>query len=300
MTRAITAAAVSRADAVRPNPSTRHRRWRAGKIWLYVAAAAIVAYCLLPFYWMAVSSLRSPGHIFDTSLIPSHPTLLNYRAVFGRQNTFGLALRNSTAIAGSVTVLALLLGISAAYALTRLRFAAKNVVLGLFLATSMFPGVAILTPLFGLFADLGWIDTYRAMVIPDISFSLPLGIWVLTSFFRAMPWELEEAAQIDGCTRRQAFMKIILPLAVPGVFTTAILIFIAAWNEFMIANSMSQTSRSQPVTVAVAQFTGISQFDQPYGTQMAAGVIVTIPLIIIVLVFQRRIVSGLTAGGVKG
>jgi multiple sugar transport system permease protein len=259
-----------------------------------------VAYCLLPFYWMVASSLRSPAHIFDTSLVPLHPTLLNYRAVFGRQNTFGLALRNSTAIAGSVTVLALLLGISAAYALTRLRFAAKNIVLGLFLATSMFPGVAILTPLFGLFADLGWIDTYRAMVIPDISFSLPLGIWVLTSFFRAMPWELEEAAQIDGCTRRQAFMKIILPLAVPGVFTTAILIFIAAWNEFMIANSMSQTSRSQPVTVAVAQFTGISQFDQPYGTQMAAGVIVTIPLIIIVLIFQRRIVSGLTAGGVKG
>jgi multiple sugar transport system permease protein len=296
----MTAASALRADTVEPDPSARRRRRRAGKIWLYVAAAAIVAYCLLPFYWMLVSSVRSPAHIFDTSLVPLHPTLLNYRAVFGRQNTFGLALRNSTAIAGSVTVLALLLGISAAYALTRLRFAAKNVVLGLFLATSMFPGVAILTPLFGLFADLGWIDTYRAMVIPDISFSLPLGIWVLTSFFRAMPWELEEAAQIDGCTRRQAFMKIILPLAVPGVFTTAILIFIAAWNEFMIANSMSQTSRSQPVTVAVAQFTGISQFDQPYGTQMAAGVIVTIPLIIIVLIFQRRIVSGLTAGGVKG
>jgi multiple sugar transport system permease protein len=197
-------------------------------------------------------------------------------------------------------VLALVFGIIAAYALTRLQFGAKNVALGFFLATSMFPGVAILTPLFGLFADLGWIDTYRAMVIPDISFSLPLGVWVLTSFFRAMPWDLDEAAQLDGCTRRQAFLRVILPLAVPGVFTTAILIFIAAWNEFMIANSMSQTPRSQPVTVAIAQFTGISQFDQPYGTQMAAGVIVTIPLIVIVLIFQRRIVSGLTAGGVKG
>jgi multiple sugar transport system permease protein len=301
MTRAMAATSMPRGEIAAADPPVhRSQKGRAGKIWLYVAAAAIVAYCLLPFYWMVVSSLRSPAHIFDTSLLPPHPTLLNYRAVFSRQNTFGLALRNSTAIAGSVTVLALLLGISAAYALTRLRFGAKNIVLGLFLATSMFPGVAILTPLFGLFADLGWIDTYRAMVIPDISFSLPLGIWVLTSFFRAMPWELEEAAQIDGCTRRQAFMKIILPLAVPGVFTTAILIFIAAWNEFMIANSMSQTSRSQPVTVAVAQFTGISQFDQPYGTQMAAGVIVTIPLIVIVLIFQRRIVSGLTAGGVKG
>ncbi len=161
------------------------------------------------------------------------------------------------------------------------------------------PRLAILTPLFQLFADWGWIDTYPAMIVPDISFSLPLGVWILTSFFRAMPWELEQAARIDGCTRGQAFRRVILPLAVPGVFTTAILVFISAWNEFMIANSMSQTPASQPVTVAVAQFSGISQYDTPYGTQMAAGVIVTIPLIVLVLIFQRRIVSGLTAGGVK-
>ena len=275
------------------------RRNRRGSLWLFLAVLMIVAYCLLPFYWMIVSSLKSPAHLFDNSLLPLHPTLVNYRAVFGRQNTFGLALRNSTVIATSVTVIALLFGTFAAYAIARLKFRAKNLVLGLFLATAMFPGVAILTPLFRVFADLGWIDTYRAMIIPDISFSLPLGIWVLTSFFRAMPWDLEEAAQIDGCTRRQAFLRVILPLAVPGVFTTAILIFIAAWNEFMIANSMSQTPRSQPVTVAIAQFTGISQFDQPYGTQMAAGVIVTLPLVLIVLIFQRRIVAGLTAGGVK-
>jgi len=286
---------VSDPRAVRP----RRRRSRTAP-WWYLAGAAIAVYCLLPFYWMIVSSLKSPRHIFDNSLLPTHPTLLNYEAVFGRQNTFGLALRNSAAIAGSVTVLALLLGIIAAYALTRLRFRGRSAVLGVFLATSMFPGVAILTPLFGLFADLGWIDTYRAMVIPDISFSLPLGIWILTSFFRAMPWELEAAARVDGATRGQAFRLVILPLAAPGVFTTAILVFISAWNEFMIANSMSQTPQSQPVTVAIAQFTGISQFDQPYGTQMAAGVIVTVPLIIIVLIFQRRIVSGLTAGGVKG
>jgi multiple sugar transport system permease protein len=163
----------------------------------------------------------------------------------------------------------------------------------------MFPGASILTPLFQLFANLGWIDTYQAMIIPDISFSLPLGIYILTSFFRAMPWELEEAARIDGCTPLQAFRRVILPLAVPGVFTTAILIFISAWNEFMIANSMSQTPASQPVTVAIAQFTGISQYSQPFGTQMAAGVVVTVPLLILVLIFQRRIVSGLTAGGVK-
>ncbi|PZQ91819.1 MAG: sugar ABC transporter permease [Leifsonia xyli] len=279
---------------------TRRRRrvnWGAGGLW--IAVVAITIFCLAPFYWMVVSSLKGPNEIFDNSLIPLEPTLINYEAVFGAQNTFVLALRNSLIIASSVTLVALLFGIFASYAIARLQFRGKNLVLGLFLATSMFPGVAILTPLFQLFADLGWIDTYQAMIIPDISFSLPLGVWILTSFFRAMPWELEAAARVDGATRGQAFRKIILPLAVPGVFTTAILVFISAWNEFMIANSMSQTPASQPVTVAIAQFTGISQYDKPYGTQMAAGVIVTIPLIILVLIFQRRIISGLTAGGVK-
>lgn len=279
-------------------PRRRRRRGLANG-WLYVALLAIVLFCLLPFYWMVVTSLKNPKEVFDNSLVPAHPTFMNYAAVFGDQNTFVLALRNSVVIAGSVMVLALVFGVFAAYALARLRFRGKNLVLGLFLATSMFPGVAILTPLFQLFANLGWIDTYQAMIIPDISFSLPLGIWILASFFRAMPWELEAAARIDGCTKAQAFRLVIMPLAMPGVFTTAILVFISAWNEFMIANSMSQTPASQPVTVAIAQFSGISQYDQPYGTQMAAGVIVTVPLIILVLIFQRRIVSGLTAGGVK-
>lgn len=268
-------------------------------IGLYLGIAAMAFFCLAPFYWMLVSSLKDPAAIFDNALVPAAPTLMNYGAVFGAQNTFVLALRNSLIIAGSVTVVALVFGVFASYAIARLEFRGKTFVLGLFLATSMFPGVAILTPLFQLFADLGWIDTFQAMIIPDISFSLPLGVWILTSFFRAMPWELEQAALVDGCTPVQAFRRIILPLAVPGVFTTAILVFISAWNEFMIANSMSQTPASQPVTVAIAQFSGISQYDTPYGTQMAAGVIVTVPLIILVLIFQRRIISGLTAGGVK-
>ncbi|UUL75625.1 carbohydrate ABC transporter permease [Pseudarthrobacter sp. Fe7] len=275
------------------------RRRCASNAWLYAAVVLVVLFCLLPFYWMLVSSLKSPGDILDNQLIPTRPTMMNYGAVFSDQNTFALALKNSLFIAGSVTLIALLFGIFASYALARLNFKAKNIVLATFLATSMFPGVAILTPLFQLFADMGWIDTYQAMIIPDISFSLPLGVWILTSFFRAMPWELEAAARVDGCTPLQAFRQVILPLAVPGVFTTAILIFISAWNEFMIANSISQTPASQPVTVAIAQFTGVSQYDQPFGTQMAAGVIVTVPLIIVVLIFQRRIVSGLTAGGVK-
>jgi len=281
-------------------PARAARRRSLAGAWFYVAIALIVVFCILPFYWMIVSSLKGPRDILDNQLIPWHPSLVNYEAVFGGQNTFALALRNSGVIAGSVTVIALVLGITASYALARLTFRAKNAILAGFLATSMFPGVAILTPLFQLFANYGWIDTYRAMVIPDISFALPLGIWILTSFFRELPWELEEAARIDGCTPIQAFRRVLLPLAMPGVFTTAILVFIAAWNEFMIANSMSQTPASQPVTVAIAQFTGVSQYDQPFGTQMAAGVIVTVPLVIVVLAFQRKIVSGLTAGGLKG
>lgn len=277
----------------------RARGVRTTSPWLYAALLAIMLFCLLPFYWMVVTSVKDPKEVFDNSLWPSHPSFANYSAVFGSQNTFVYALRNSLVVAGSVTVLALLFGVFAAYALARLEFRGKNLVLGLFLATSMFPGVAILSPLFQLFANLGWIDTYQSMVIPDISFSLPLGIWILASFFRAMPWELEAAARVDGATKGQAFRKVILPLAAPGVFTTAILIFISAWNEFMIANSMSQTKASQPVTVAIAQFSGASQYDQPFGTQMAAGVVVTVPLIVVVLLFQRRIVSGLTAGGVK-
>jgi len=286
--------------AGRATPVRRVRRRILPDAWLSATIALIVVFCILPFYWMIVSSLKGPRDILDNQLIPWHPTLVNYQAVFGGQNTFGLALKNSGVIAGSVTVVALVLGVSASYALARLTFRAKNTILAAFLATSMFPGVAILTPLFLLFAKFGWIDTYQAMIIPDISFALPLGIWILTSFFREMPWELEEAARIDGCTLLQAFRRVLLPLAMPGVFTTAILVFITAWNEFMIANSMSQTPASQPVTVAIAQFSGISQFDQPFGTQMAAGVIVTVPLVIVVLVFQRKIVSGLTAGGLKG
>lgn len=271
-----------------------------GRIGLGIGVALIVFVCLAPFYWMFVSSLKAPQDIFDNALWPSRPTLVNYASVFGQNNQFGAALRNSLVIAGTVTIVALALGVFAAYALVRLRFRGKNVLLGLFLAASMFPGVAILGPLFQVFAEWGWINTFQSMIIPDISFALPLGVWILTSFLAAMPWELEEAARVDGCTPLQSFRKIMLPLAAPGVFTTAILVFINTWNEFLIANSMSQTPDVRPVTVAIAMFTGDSQFDQPFGTQMAAGVVVTVPLVILVLLFQRRIISGLTAGGTKG
>jgi multiple sugar transport system permease protein len=273
--------------------------WLRENGWLTLGVAFIAVYCLAPFYWMIVSSLKS-NPLLDTALWPKSPTLANYREVFSSQNNFQYALRNSVIIAGSVTLIALLVGVFAAYALARLQFRAKKLVLGAVLATAMFPLIALLTPLFQLFSNLRLIDTYTPMIISDISFTLPLSIYVLTTFFSEMPWELEMAAKVDGATPGQAFRKVIIPLAAPGVFTSAIIVFIAAWNEFLIAYTMTQTLASQPVTVAIAKFTGASKFEQPFGTIMAAGVLVTIPLVIMVLFFQRRIVAGLTAGGVKG
>jgi multiple sugar transport system permease protein len=266
---------------------------------MLLGVAFIILYCLAPFYWMIVSSLKA-NPLLDQGLWPSDPTMTNYREVFSAENNFQYALRNSVIVAGSTTILALFIGVFSAYALARLNFRAKKVVLGAVLATAMFPLIALLTPLFQLFSNLGWIDTYPPMIIADISFTLPLAIYVLTSFFSEMPWELEMAAKVDGATPGQAFRKVIVPLAAPGVFTAAIIVFIAAWNEFLIAFTMTQTLAAEPVTVAIAKFTGASEFEQPFGTIMAAGVLVTIPLVIVVLIFQRRIVSGLTAGGVKG
>jgi multiple sugar transport system permease protein len=266
---------------------------------MLLGVAFIILYCLAPFYWMIVSSLKA-NPLLDQGLWPSDPTMTNYREVFSAENNFQYALRNSVIVAGSTTILALFIGVFSAYALARLNFRAKRVVLGAVLATAMFPLIALLTPLFQLFSNLGWIDTYPPMIIADISFTLPLAIYVLTSFFSEMPWELEMAAKVDGATPGQAFRKVIVPLAAPGVFTAAIIVFIAAWNEFLIAFTMTQTLAAEPVTVAIAKFTGASEFEQPFGTIMAAGVLVTIPLVIVVLIFQRRIVSGLTAGGVKG
>jgi multiple sugar transport system permease protein len=284
---------------VQARPASRFSGFLRERGWLTLGVVFIAVYCLAPFYWMIVSSLKA-NPLLDQALFPTNPTLTNYREVFSSQNNFQYALRNSVIVAGTTTLVALLIGVFAAYALARLQFPGKKLVLGAVLATAMFPLIALLTPLFQLFTNLGWIDTYPPMIISNISFTLPLSIYVLTSFFSEMPWELEMAAKVDGATPGQAFRKVIVPLATPGIFTSAIIVFIAAWNEFLIAYTMTQTLRSQPVTVAIAKFTGASRFEQPFGTIMAAGVLVTIPLVILVLMFQRRIVAGLTAGGVKG
>ena len=275
------------------------RRRMGSSVGYYAGIAIIVVYCLAPFYWMVVSALRRPSDQFSNSLLPIPLSFENIKAAFSSGNGFARGLLNSVIVAGLTTIITLVIGISAAYALARLDFRGKGVALALIIATSMFPGIAVVVPILQLFTDIGWINTYQAMIIPSLSFGLPLAIWLLTAFFKQMPFELEEAAQIDGCTPAQAFRKVILPLASPGVFTTAILVFISAWNEFIIAVSVVNKNEFKTANVIVSQFTGQTQFDQPYGTQMAAGVLVTIPLVIAVLLFQRRIVEGLTAGGVK-
>jgi multiple sugar transport system permease protein len=281
-----------------PVAVAKRRRWRSNPLY-YVGIAAIVVYCLAPFYWMVVSALRRPSDQFSNEWVPNPPSWQNIRVAFSPSNGFARSLLNSVIVAGTTTVLTLILGISAAYALARLNFRGKGFVLSMIIATSMFPTIAVVVPLLQLFVNISWINTYQAMILPSMSFALPLAVWLLTAFFRQMPYELEEAAQIDGCTPAQAFRKVILPLAAPGVFTTAILVFISAWNEFLIAVSVVNKNEYKTANVIVSQFTGQYKFEQPFGTQMAAGLIVTIPLVIAVLLFQRRIVEGLTAGGVK-
>ena len=278
--------------------STRKKTPWSG-VWATVGIGFIVIYCLAPFYWMVVSSLRPDSEIFENSWWPRHPSLENYGAVFSAKNSFGQGLVNSLIVSITVTVVALAVATFASYALARLDFRGKGALLLVVLATSMFPLVAIIVPLLKNFSDWHWINTYQAMIIPDLSFSLPLAVWNLTSFFRQMPQELEQSAMVDGCTPGQAFRKVILPIAAPGIFTTAIIIFIGAWNEFLVAVTMINNPAMQPATVLLSKFTGASQFNTPFGSQMAAGVVMTLPLVIMVLLFQRRIVAGLAAGGLK-
>lgn len=284
----------------------RPLRQRVGVVLSYVGMALIVLYCIIPFYWMVVSSLRLPGEGRSTEFIPSPASLENYQGVFAGQNNFGRSLINSLIVSGTTTILTLLFGIIAAYALARLRFRAKTLVLWLIMACSMFPIIILIPPLLKMFSSTEpftwfpyWVNTYQAVILPSLSFALPLAVWNLTAFFKQLPVELEQAAMVDGCTPGVAFRKVILPLAAPGVFTTAIIVFIGAWNEFLIALTFLQDASRQTATVAISKFTGTTGFDTPYGTIMAAGVIVTVPLILAVLAFQRRIVAGLTAGGVK-
>jgi multiple sugar transport system permease protein len=272
-----------------------------GIVGSYASIVIILVWCLTPFYYMTIMAFRDPDYALDPSLVPSHLTLSNFKYAFNTTNNhFGRSLVNGVIIGVAVTAIAMAVGVFAAYAMARLQFRFKYVILGAVLAASMFPGVAILTPLFQLFSDWGWLGTYQGLIVPQISGALPLAVFVLTSFFTDMPWELEQAARVDGATPGQAFRLVILPLAAPALFTVAILIFLAVWNEYLLSvNLYNGNDNVAPPTVALAKFTA-GPHVIPYTQTMAAGLIVVIPLIIVVLLCQRRIVSGLTAGGVKG
>ena len=264
-----------------------------------IGAVVIILYTLLPVAWLISLSLKSNADITDGNFIPTNPTLDNYRQIFSF-DLFTSALLNSLGIALIATVLAVGLATLAAYAISRLDFPGKKLILTLALAIAMFPPVSLIGPLFDLWRSVGLFDTWPGLIIPYMSFTLPLAIWTLSAFFREIPWEMEQAAQVDGATNMQAFRRVIVPLAAPGVFTAAILVFFFAWNDFLFSISLTSSDSARTVPAALAFFTGDSQFVQPQGPIAAAAVTVTVPIVIAVLIFQRRIVAGLTAGAVKG
>jgi multiple sugar transport system permease protein len=263
------------------------------------AEIVIVVAALVPVLWLLSLSLKDPATVNDGRVIPKTFSFDNYSSIF-QEDIFTKALRNSIGIALISTVIAVILASMAAYAIARLEFPGKRLLLAASLAIAMFPPVSIVGPLYDMWRTLGLYDTWPGLIIPYMTFTLPLAIFVLSAFFREIPWELEQAAQMDGATPVQAFRKVILPLAAPGVFTTAILVFIYAWNDFIFALSLTSTTKAQTVPPAIQSFTGVSQFTAPTGAIAAAAIIVTIPIVVMVLLFQRRIVAGLTAGAVKG
>src|ERR1700760_15701 len=259
----------------------------------------VVVYALLPVVWILSLSLKSTSTVKDGKLIPSSVTLENYRGIF-RGDFFTSALINSIGIALIATAIAVLLGAMAAYAIARLNFPGKRLLIGSALLSSMFPAISLVTPLFEIERAVGLFDTWPGLILPYIAFALPLAIYTLSAFFREVPWDLEKAAKMDGATPAQAFRKVIAPLAAPGIVTAAILVFIFAWNDLLLALSLTATTASITAPVAIANFTGSSQFEEPTGSIAAGAMVITVPIIVFVLVFQRRIVAGLTSGAVKG
>ncbi len=272
-----------------------------------VLAIPIMVWTVLPLLWMLSLSLKSASDLAnpDSSILgnfwPKDPTLDNYRLIFtgGASDLFMPALRNSLIVCLLATFISVVLAMFCAYAISRLEFKGKKMILTTALAVSFFPVVAMVTPLFEVWSRTGLFDTIPGLIIPYLALTLPLSIWTMSAFFQQIPWEMEQAAQVDGASSWQAFRKVIVPLASPGVFTTAIITFFIAWNDFVFAISLT-SDQARTVPAALAFFTGASQFEQPTGAIMAASVVVTIPVVVLVLLFQRRIVAGLTSGAVKG
>lgn len=272
------------------------------RAWWTIGIVAVLVYALIPVIWLISLSLKTPATVSDTKFLPQDVTFDNYTTLFegGLDSPLLRPLINSICIALIATVIAVTLASFTAYAIARLEFPGKFLILAGALAIAMFPPISVVGPLFDMWRSLGLYDTYPGLIIPYLTFALPLAIYTLVAFFREIPWELEQAAQVDGATPWQAFRRVILPLAAPGVFTAAILVFIFAWNDFVFAITLTSSDASRTVPAALAFFQGESQFTAPTGNIAAAAVLVTIPIIVFVLIFQRRIVAGLTAGAVKG
>jgi multiple sugar transport system permease protein len=259
----------------------------------------VVLYALFPVLWILSLSLKPTSSVKDGKLIPSQITFDNYKGIF-HGDIFTSALINSIGIGLITTVIAVVFGGMAAYAVARLAFPGKRLLIGVALLIAMFPQISLVTPIFNMWRSIGLFNTWPGLIIPYITFALPLAIYTLSAFFREIPWDLEKAAKMDGATPAQAFRRVIAPLAAPGIVTAAILVFIFAWNDLLLALSLTATQRAITAPVAIANFTGSSQFEEPTGSIAAGAMVITIPIIIFVLIFQRRIVAGLTSGAVKG
>ncbi len=269
-----------------------------------IVTVLVLIYALAPVFSIFATSFKPAGELNSGEFFAKQWTWENYGTILSPEGAaadlFLPALRNSIGIALIATVIATVLATLAAYAIARFRFAGKGLILTLTLTVSIFPAISVVTPLFTLWRQIGLYDTWAGLVIPYLSLTLPIAIWTLTAFFRQIPWDLEQAAAMDGATAWQSFRLIIVPLAAPGVFTTALIAFFTAWNDFVYGISLTSTSEARTVPAALAFFTGASQFEQPTGAISASAIIVTIPVVILVLLFQRQIVSGLTQGAVKG
>ncbi len=264
-----------------------------------VVDTVVVVYALLPVLWIGSLSLKPTSTVKDGKLIPSSVTLDNYRGIFSG-DFFSSALVNSVGIGLITTLIAVVLGALAAYAIARLNFPGKRLLIGATLLVTMFPAISLVTPLFNIERFVGLFDTWPGLILPYITFALPLAIYTLSAFFREIPRDLENAAKMDGATPGQAFRKVIAPLAAPGLVTAAILVFIFAWNDLLLALSLTATKAAITAPVAIVNFSGSSQFEEPTGSIAAGAIVITVPIVVFVLIFQRRIVAGLTSGAVKG
>ena len=268
--------------------------------WMWIAVAAIVVFCLFPFYWLVNLSLKTGADLGDSSLFPPQPDARELQVDLPERRLHAVAAQQRDHLARRRRRSRSLVGSFCAYALARLRFGGKFVILALVLSITTFPAIAIAAPLFRLWRTSGIFNTLIGLIIPNLTFALPLAIYILVSFFKEIPKDLEEAALVDGATHFMAFRKVVVPLAAPGLATAGILTFIATWNEFLLAITLTSSPAARPVPAAIAFFTGSTQFEIPYGTITAASVTISVPLILLVLFFQKRIVAGLTAGAVKG